>query len=93
MKYGTVTEHLSLVGYNVYRPNSLLVNKARGLTGKNSLTAAEIKELALSHDHIYSLYQRTTNSIVTLAEEVVKLRAENEFMLKLIQSRMETEAP
>lgn len=67
-----------------------LVNRALGYLG-GRVTEEEWREIALRYSELNKAYYNACNSIVRLAEDNRRLQAENDFMRRLVESRMKPE--
>jgi hypothetical protein len=76
------------VAYKLHNDLKFKIQKAVQHSPVVTFTPEESVELANAYHHVEHRYLLACNTILTLVDENRRLQAENEFMLKLINSHM-----
>jgi len=85
-----LVQHLEITRPGKHAFDYRLVSKALGYNSQK-VTLADYQEIARRYSELDQLFRRACQSLIALAEDNKRLQAENDFMLRLVNSRMNTE--
>lgn len=85
-----LVQHLEITRPGKHAFDYRLVSKALGYN-RQEVTLEDYREIARRYSELDQLFRRACQSLIALAEDNKRLQAENDFMLRLVNSRMNTE--